>query len=160
MSAVDLVLSHWNCFQHLFIANVNLIINCVLCKRSLIIHKCYTLDTTQLYCMANKTQCFFFNFLSIHTGFMPNTSGASIRHFVNYPISCYWISPNGQYENWSNVNIYQHFKTLHKAFWAIANIFLAFIGKIILKIPWKNLTKESIIVTIEDVYVLAGPVSG
>ena len=34
------------------------------------------------------------------------------------------------------------------------------VGKIILKIPWKNLTKESIIVTIEDVYVLAGPVSG
>ena len=33
-------------------------------------------------------------------------------------------------------------------------------GKIILKIPWKNLTKESIIVTIEDVYVVAGPVAG
>jgi len=48
----------------------------------------------------------------------------------------------------------------HYTIWAIANVFLAFIGKIILKIPWKNLTKESIIVTIEDVYVLAGPVSG
>ena len=34
------------------------------------------------------------------------------------------------------------------------------VGKIILKIPWKNLAKESIIVIIEDVYVLAGPVSG
>ena len=33
-------------------------------------------------------------------------------------------------------------------------------GKIILKIPWKNLTKESIIVTIEDIYVIAGPVAG
>ena len=34
------------------------------------------------------------------------------------------------------------------------------VGKIILKIPWKNLTKESIIVTIEDVYAIAGPVTG